>query len=112
MTLAIASVAAMLAAGTWVLVSRAETQSAALPEQSDLVSTLKVSGMTCGGCAAAVKMAAKNITGVTDADVSLETGTARVTYDSAKTTPAAIAKTITEKTGFAATVEKSERSKG
>jgi len=102
MTLVIASVAAILAAGTWVLASRAGTQSAAQAERSGQISVLNVSGMTCAGCAAAVKMAAKQIDGVEDADVSLETGTAKVTYDAAKTTPAAIAKTITDKTGFAA----------
>jgi len=73
MTLVTASAAAILAAGTWVLASRAETQNAAQPQRGAQICVLHVSGMTCGGCAAAVKMAAKQVDGVTDADVSLET---------------------------------------
>lgn len=68
--------------------------------------TLKVTGMTCGGCAAAVKMAAKKVDGVADADVSYEKGRAVVTYDSAKTTPEKIAKAITDGSGFKAEVQK------
>jgi copper chaperone CopZ len=64
--------------------------------------TLKVTGMTCAGCAAAVKIAAKKVDGVTDITVSYDKSAADVTYDPAKTTPAAIAEAITEKTGFRA----------
>jgi len=48
------------------------------------VCTLKVSGMTCAGCEAAVKMAARSVDGVTDVK------------------PDAIAKVITDKSGFKA----------
>jgi copper chaperone CopZ len=68
--------------------------------------TLNVEGMTCGGCAAAVKMAAKKVTGVADADVSYEKGRAVVTYDPAKTTPETIAKAVADGTGFKAEVQK------
>ena len=64
--------------------------------------SLKVSGMTCAGCEAAVRMAARSIDGVKDAKVSYAKGNAEVTYDPAKTTPDAIAKVITEKSGFKA----------
>lgn len=66
------------------------------------VCLLKVEGMTCSGCEAAAKSVAKNVKGVKDAQVSYEKGTGEVTYDPAKTTPEAIAKAITEKSGFKA----------
>lgn len=56
--------------------------------------------MTCGGCAAAVKRAAQEVEGVTEADVTYEDGLAEVTYDPAKTSPTAIAEAITEQSGF------------
>ena len=66
------------------------------------VCSLKVPGMTCAGCEAAVKIAAKKIDGVTDVTVSYNKAAAEVTYDPAKTTPDAIAKVIREKTGYKA----------
>ncbi|MBI3492485.1 MAG: heavy-metal-associated domain-containing protein [Acidobacteria bacterium] len=66
------------------------------------VVTLKVTGMTCGGCEAAVQHAARNVDGVTAVKANSDKGIAEVTYDPAKTTPAAIAKVISEKSGFKA----------
>ncbi len=65
-----------------------------------LVCTLKVSGMTCAGCEAAVRIAARSVDGVTEAKASHAKGNAEVTYDPSKTTPDAIAKVITAKSGF------------
>lgn len=70
------------------------------------VCTLTVSGMTCGGCATAVRIAAMKIVGVSEAKVSYEKGTAVITYDPEKTTPEAIARVITEKSGFKTSVKK------
>ena len=78
--------------------------SGAQPKVATRVVTLNVSGMTCAGCEAAVKIAAKRVDGVKDVTVSYNKTAADVTYDPAKTTPAAIAKVITEKTGFKAEV--------
>lgn len=64
--------------------------------------TLKITGMTCGGCAVSVKMAAKKVDGVSEARVSYENARADVTYDPAKTTPEKIARAITENSGFRA----------
>jgi mercuric ion binding protein len=72
--------------------------------------TLKVTGMTCAGCTTAVKLAAKRVEGVTNATASYEKGTAEITYDSAKTSPDAIAKAVTEKSGFKAEVQKKQKS--
>jgi copper chaperone CopZ len=67
------------------------------------VATFKVNGMTCAGCGAAVKIAAMRINGVSDVKVNYAKTTANITYDTAKTNPAAIAQVITKKTGFKTT---------
>jgi copper chaperone CopZ len=66
--------------------------------------TLTISGMTCGGCATAVKIQLKRTEGVTGYVVSYEKGEAVVTYDPARTTPERIAESIS-KTGFKASVK-------
>ena len=43
--------------------------------------TLKVTGMTCGGCVRSVKSVLESQAGVEAAEVSLETGQARVRFD-------------------------------
>lgn len=48
---------------------------------------LKVSGMTCGGCAAMVEKSLRKLKGVTTAKVDYKTGEAQVQFDSKKTTP-------------------------
>lgn len=68
--------------------------------------TLKISGMTCGGCEGAVKIAAKRVEGVKTVTASAKTGTAEVTYDAAKTSPDAIARAVTVSSGFKAVVLK------
>jgi len=68
--------------------------------------TLSIQGMTCGGCAAAVKIQLKRTEGVTAYQVSLEKAEAEVTYDPAKTTPDRIAESVS-KTGFKASVKES-----
>lgn len=64
--------------------------------------TLKVSGMTCAGCEAAVRMAARSVKGVSEVKASYAKGSAEVTFDPAQTSPDAIAKVITQKSGFKA----------
>ena len=66
--------------------------------------TLTITGMTCGGCAVAVKVQLKKTTGVTACEVSYEKGEAEVTYDPARTDPKKIAESVS-KTGFQATVK-------
>lgn len=48
---------------------------------------LKVSGMTCGGCAGMVEKSLLNLDGVTTAKVDYKTGEAQVAFDSKKTAP-------------------------
>ena len=47
--------------------------------------TMRVQGMTCGGCVASVTRVLKAIDGVKEVDVKLDPGEARVTYDAART---------------------------
>lgn len=50
-----------------------------------------------------MKLAAKTVDAVKDCKANHKTGTAEVTYDPSRTTPEAIAKVISERTGFKAT---------
>lgn len=73
--------------------------------------TLKVEGMTCGGCVAAVKVQLKRTRGVTAYEVNLEKGEAEVSYDPAKTTPEKVAESVSQ-TGFKASVKEPAGGKG
>ena len=55
---------------------------------------LKVSGMTCSGCVRSVTNVLKTLPGVADAEVSLEKSEARVTFDPACASPAALRQAI------------------
>jgi copper ion binding protein len=57
---------------------------------------LKVLGMACGGCKAAVEKALNNLEGVSSARVDLASKTAYVEYDSGKLAPADLKKAITD----------------
>lgn len=75
--------------------------------------TLKVTGMTCSGCEAAVKMAARRVDGVKSVTASAKSGTAEVSYDASKTSPKAIAEAVTAHSGFkAAVIESTARGRG
>ena len=76
------------------------------PAEAVKTCTLEVTGMTCAGCEAAVKLAAKRIPGVKDAKASYARGTAEVAFDPAKTTATAIAKSIAQRTGYQVEVAK------
>jgi len=47
--------------------------------------TLKVQGMTCGGCVASVTRVLKSVPGVSEVAVTLQPGVAHVTFDPART---------------------------
>ena len=61
--------------------------------------TLKVTGMTCGGCVASVTRALKAAPGVSEAVVQLRPGEATITYDPAQTTAASL-KSAIEDAGY------------
>jgi copper chaperone CopZ len=69
------------------------------------VCTLKVKGMACSACASKVEQTALTLDGVKAAKVDQPKGTAEITYDASKTDPAAIAKYISDKSGFKAEYE-------
>jgi copper chaperone CopZ len=55
-----------------------------------------VQGMSCQGCVASVTRVLKAVPGVTDAAVTLNPGSAAVTYDPARTDVAAFAAAIAD----------------
>jgi copper chaperone len=65
---------------------------------------LRVQGMTCGGCVSAVKNTLQRIPGVKDADVDLDGGRAKVTYDPSETTVEAMTVALGQ-LGYQAQVE-------
>jgi copper chaperone len=67
--------------------------------------TLHIEGMTCGGCATAVKLVLRKTEGVASSTVSYEDKRAVVTYDPAKTTPAKIAHAIATSLSYEVNVE-------
>ncbi len=61
--------------------------------------TLKVGGMSCGGCAANVEKALRSVPGVTGAKVDLKGGKATVDYDPAKASEKEMAAAV-KKAGY------------
>lgn len=99
-------VLALIAVTRWTAATpqSSESQPTQVATANTQVVTLKMTGMFCGGCEAAVQHAARQVDGVTAVQASADKGIAEVTYDPARTTPAAIAKVVTEKSGFKAEV--------
>lgn len=62
---------------------------------------LDIKGMHCSGCASGIEAMLRRVEGVSKAAVSYERREARVQYDSARTSPAAIVEAI-EKLGYKA----------
>jgi len=60
---------------------------------------INVKGMTCGGCVASVTRVLKTIPGVADVAVTLQPGQAKVSYDPARTSQAALRAAI-ENAGY------------
>ena len=65
---------------------------------------LDVSGMTCSLCPITVKKALERVPGVLDAKADLATKSAQARYDPDKTSPAALAKAVSD-AGFPAKVK-------
>jgi copper ion binding protein len=71
------------------------------PKSQLATATIRVDGMTCGGCAASVHQALAKREGVKSAEVSLEKKQAIVKYDPTKVTPEQLVEAINQ-TGFKA----------
>lgn len=67
----------------------------------DVATEIKVKGMTCGSCAAAVKQALMKVKGVKSADVKLDKALVAVIYDDAQVSERELRQAI-DKTGFKA----------
>ncbi|WP_312266314.1 heavy-metal-associated domain-containing protein [Neisseria sp.] len=61
--------------------------------------TLKIDGMTCGGCVKSVTTVLENLEGVEKAEVSLENANAIISFDESKIQPAALIEAV-EEAGF------------
>jgi periplasmic mercuric ion binding protein len=86
--------------------SLALTWSAASPAwAATKMVTIRVRGMTCGGCATSVEKALKATEGVQEARVSFERGKALIKYDDQKVTVTKL-RLIINSTGFFCEVEK------
>jgi mercuric ion binding protein len=57
---------------------------------------LHVDGMHCATCPITVRTVLRRLDGVSDVVVSMESKTARVTYDPARVTPARMAQAVTD----------------
>ena len=73
-------------------------------DQPQKIAKLRIEGMTCGGCATAVRVVLNKVDGVSDAKVSYEEKLAVVDYDPAKVTPQQLARTVERKLRYKATV--------
>ncbi len=72
---------------------------------------LKVTGMTCGGCASNVTQALKAIPGVGDVNVSLSTGEAAVEYNEQLTSPDKL-KSAVKDAGYGVDTTTAQKSSG
>ncbi|HEY3348198.1 MAG TPA: heavy metal-associated domain-containing protein [Thermoanaerobaculia bacterium] len=66
--------------------------------------TLDIQGMTCGACAASVRVVLKRLDGVTEAKISFTEKKALVAYDPAKVTPQKMADAINARLPYKAKV--------
>src|SRR6059058_1005256 len=69
--------------------------------------TIRVKGMTCGGCATSVEKALKSTDGVMDVRVSFEKGQAVIKYDDQKVTVGKLREVINS-TGMSCEVSKGD----
>jgi copper chaperone CopZ len=103
----------LIGAGVSVISTLTSTAPVANESSRTAIASFEIRGMTCAECANAVKMAAVKVEGVNDVRVSDEDNRAEVQYDPAKTTPAAIAKAITDGSGFEAElIREQQRTRG
>ncbi len=101
----------MRAMATAVIILSVFGLSLSAQQTTDKSVALKVSGMSCGACAKTVEKEARKIAGVKTAKISQPKGEAVITYDPARTSPEAIAKRISDKTGFKTDLPKATETK-
>lgn len=79
-------------------------------QEKDKTVKLKITGMTCAGCANHVSTALKNIDGVIEQTVEYPGDIATAKYEASKTNPTEMIKAI-EKAGYKAKIIKETKSK-
>lgn len=100
-----ASVAGLRGVRSAHAASAAEGGGATMARAATVV-TLRVSGMTCGGCVLGVRKVLTRLDGVKKAQVSYEKGLATVTFDSSKVSVEQMVAAI-KTLGYTATLAKS-----
>lgn len=73
------------------------------------VVSLRIEGMTCGGCAVSARIVLERLEGVRKANVNYEQKIAVVTYDGSKTTPERMIAALREKLKYTATVVETKK---
>lgn len=86
------------------LVAQAEAAPTTAPVAESKTVTLKVEGMTCGGCAIGARKVLERLDGVQKAEVSYEKSQAVVTYDAKKVTIEQMIAALKKGLGYTATV--------
>jgi copper chaperone CopZ len=77
---------------------------AAIAFGENAVLSMKVTGMTCGGCEAKFKSVATKVNGIAEVkEVSAEKGSATIAYDPALITAEKAIQTLAENTGYTIT---------
>ena len=105
-TLLLAGIVALVAVATWGVTVSADGTN----EDGVVTSQFQITGMTCGGCAAGVRMTVKRLDGVAKVEASYEKGHAVVTYDPDKVTVEQIKDAI-KKLGYEAELKEPSNSR-
>lgn len=104
--------ALLLVTGTQALTHEKDKESSGASTTSLQLTqcALKVSGMTCGGCAGMVEAGLLEVEGVEEAKVDFKSGAVKVKYDKKSTTPEEIVAAFNkENPGFHAEVPKPKK---
>lgn len=103
--LAVIVVASIIAAFGILPCCMTHDSAEAATAQKTAATNLHIEGMTCGGCATAVKLVLQKTPGVVSSTVSYDDKRAVVTYDPAKTTPAKVAAAVATALSYKVNVE-------
>lgn len=103
LTAVVAALALGLACGS-VPEGQAVRDPGGAPTVQTAKAALVIEGMTCGSCASTARLALKRSPGVLDADVSYESRTGLVWYDSTLTSPGRFIADLGRMTGYRAAV--------
>ena len=98
-SIAVLCLSAVVAASAYALLTTRTTANTSLT-----MTELQVKNMTCGSCVAKITEALDAVSGVESIDVSVTTGTGKITFDPQLVTAQALAETVTS-AGYPATIK-------